>query len=186
MTNLAIQRKLSVEDYLAHEDSADERREYIDGQVYAMTGASRAHGLIAGNIHAALRPLVRGSTCQLFINDMKVRLQIAGQDIFYYPDLLLTCDPSDRETYFCTAPCLIIEVLSDSTERIDRREKLLAYQTIPSLEAYWLVAQQQRRVECYRRRDQWRPEILTSGQVALDCLDGALTFDAIYEDVSSA
>lgn len=183
MYNLAQQQKLSVEDYLTGEDGAECRHEYIDGQVYAMTGASRAHGLINLNIATLLRPLVRDTSCQLFVNDMKVRLQIAGQDIFYYPDLLLTCDPNDRETYYCTAPCLIIEVLSDSTERIDRREKLLAYQTIPSLQAYWLVAQNQRRVEIYRRRDQWRPDIFTSGEVALDCLDGTLSMNAIYEDV---
>ncbi len=181
--NPAQQQKLTVADYLRGEDGAECRHEYIDGQVYAMTGASRAHGLILGNVSAMLHAPARANGCQLFINDMKVRLQIAGQDIFYYPDLLLTCDPNDRETYYCTAPCLIIEVLSDSTERIDRREKLLAYQTILSLQAYWLVAQDQRRVEIYRRRDQWRPDIFTSGEVALDCLDGTLSMNTIYEDV---
>lgn len=185
MTRPARLQKLSVEDYIAGEDGAECRHEYIDGQVYAMTGASRAHGLILGNLHAMLHARARGGRCQLFINDMKVRLRICGQDIFYYPDLLLTCDPNDRETYYCTAPCLLIEVLSESTERIDRREKLLAYQSIPSLEAYWLVAQDKRCLEVYRRRDQWHPEIITSGNLTLDCLEGELSLDAIYEDVMS-
>lgn len=183
MTHPAYHQQIAVQDYLSGEDGAECRHEYIDGQVYAMTGASRAHGLILGNLHAMLHARARAKGCQLFINDMKVRLNIAGQDIFYYPDLLLTCDPHDRETYYCTAPCLLIEVLSDSTERIDRREKLFAYQSLPSLQSYWLVAQQQRRLEVYRRRNQWRPEILTNGSLMLDCLDGELSLDAIYEDV---
>ncbi|MBK1646589.1 hypothetical protein CKO25_18460 [Thiocapsa imhoffii] len=108
------------------------------------------------------------------------------EDIFYYPDLLLTCDPSDRETYYCTAPCLLIEVLSDSTERIDRREQFLSYQTLPSLQAYWLVAQQERRLEIFRRSHEWRMEPITSGCVSVDCLDVELSLDVIYEDVIQA
>jgi Uma2 family endonuclease len=78
---------------------------------------------------------------------MKVRLEIGGQTLFYYPDLLLSCDKTDREPYFCRSPCLIVEVLSESTERIDRREKLLAYQRLPSLREYLLVAQDRVHVE---------------------------------------
>jgi Uma2 family endonuclease len=177
---------LSVEDYLAREDGADCRHEYIDGRIYAMTGASRAHGLITLNIAAQLRPSLRGTPCQMFANDMKVRLRIAEQDLFYYPDLLLTCDPNDRETYYCTAPCLLIEVLSDSTERIDRREKFLSYQRLPSLQAYWLVAQQERRLEIFRRSHEWHMETITTGSVSVDCLGVELSLDAIYEDVIQA
>lgn len=87
MTYPATQPKLSVDDYLASEDGGDCRHEFINGQIYAMTGASRAHGLITLNIATQLRPRLRGTSCQLFANDMKVRLRIAGQEIFYYPDL---------------------------------------------------------------------------------------------------
>jgi Uma2 family endonuclease len=151
-----------------------------------MTGASRAHGLITLNIATELRPHLRSTPCQMFANDMKVRLRIAEQDLFYYPDLLLTCDPSDRETYYCTAPCLLIEILSDSTERIDRREKFLSYQRLPSLQAYWLVAQQERRLEIFRRGHDWRMETITSGSVSVDGLGVELSLDAIYEDVIQA
>lgn len=130
MTELARQFHLSVDDYLAAEDGADLRHEYIDGERYAMTGASDRHGLITLNLAAFLRPRLRGTACQLFANDMKVRLRIADQEIFYYPDLLLSCDPDDRETYYRRNPCLLVEVLSDTTARIDRREKFFAYQTI--------------------------------------------------------
>jgi Uma2 family endonuclease len=170
-TNLARQLRISVDDYLAAEDGAEIRHEYIDGELYAMTGASRSHGLIIGNIHAFLRPLLRGTPCQLFTNDMKVRLRIADQDIFYYPDLVLSCDADDHATYYCTATCLLVEVLSDSTARIDRREKFLAYQTIPSLQEYLLIEQNSRAVEMHRRAQGWAMERITEGSVRLDCLE---------------
>ncbi len=183
MPHPAWNQPLSVDDYLIGEDGADCRHEYIDGQVYAMTGASDRHGLIVGNIYARLRPLLRGTPCQLFANDMKVRLRIDDQDLFYYPDLLLSCDPDDRETYYRTRPCLLVEVLSDSTARIDRREKRWAYQTIPSLREYLLIAQNQRAVEIHRRARGWVLETVTEGSVRLDCLDVELPLDVIYEDV---
>jgi Uma2 family endonuclease len=173
-----------VTDYLAGEPLNEIRHEYIGGQVYAMVGASDRHGLIVGNLFMKLRPETRGTFCQLFIADMKVRLNISGQDIFYYPDLLLSCEPTDRETYFRKQPCLIIEVLSESTERIDRREKMLAYQTMPSLLEYVLVAQDDRQVEIYRRRNEWQPEIVNDGLFHIDCLDVNISIDDVYEDVT--
>jgi len=183
MTDLASNQPLTVEDYLTGEDGNDIRHEYIDGQVYAMTGASDRHGLITGNIYAVLRPLLRGTHCQLFASDMKVRLDVSHQDIFYYPDLLLSCDPTDRETYYRTKPCLLVEVLSETTERIDRREKLFAYQTIPSLQEYLLVSQTQQTLQIHRRSDDWAPVTVTEGSVRLDCLAVDLPLDLIYEDV---
>jgi Uma2 family endonuclease len=174
---------VSVEEYLAGEQLSEVRHEYIDGQVYAMVGASDRHGLIVMALSLLLGGRAREKKCQFFIADMKVRLKISGQDIFYYPDLLLSCDATDRETYFRQHPCLIIEVLSESTERIDRREKMLAYQTLPSLEEYVLVAQDERRVEIYRRRDEWQPEIVNEGVFHIDCLDLSVSIDDVYLDV---
>lgn len=175
--------RLSVEDYLAGEEGGELRHEYIDGQIYAMTGASRQHGLIVSNLVAGLRPLIRGRGCQLFSNAMKVRLRIADQDVFYYPDLLLSCDAEDRETYYCTKPCVIVEVLSESTERIDRREKFLAYTTLPSLRDYLLVSQTQRAVWHYSRSRAWAEQVLTEGDLGLDCLDISLSLALIYEEI---
>ncbi len=106
-----------------------------------------------------------------------------NQDIFYYPDLLLSCDPNDRATYCRTQPCLLVEVLSDSTARIDRREKFWAYQTIPSLREYLLISQSAQEVEIYRRTRGWAPETVTEGSVRLDCLDVELPLEMMYEDV---
>lgn len=178
-----LSSSLSVDEYLAGEESGELRHEYIDGQIYAMTGASRQHGLIVSNLVAALRPLVRGRGCQLFANDMKVRLRIADQDIFYYPDLLLSCEADDRQTYYCTKPCVIVEVLSGTTERIDRREKFLAYTTLPSLRDYLLVSQARREVWHYRRAREWAAEVLTDGDLGLECLGISLPLDAIYDEV---
>lgn len=174
---------ISVEEYLDGEQHSEIRHEYIDGQVYAMGGASDRHGLIVNALAFALTPAARQKHCQLFSSDMKVRLNIADKPVYYYPDLLLSCDPADRDAYFRNRPCLIVEVLSETTERIDRREKLLAYQTLPSLREYLLVAQDVRRVEIYRRSLDWHPEYFVEGALRLDCLDIELKLDEIYTDV---
>jgi len=148
-------------------------------------GTSDRHGLIVNALAFALTPAARQKRCQLFTSNMRLRLNIADKTVFYYPDLLLSCAPDDRQPYFCSHPCLIVEVLSDSTERIDRREKLLAYQTLPSLQEYVLVAQNARRVEVYRRANDWKAEYFGSGEIRLDSLESSVSVDAIDADVES-
>ncbi|TDQ41344.1 Uma2 family endonuclease [Tepidicella xavieri] len=185
MTALAaMKRFITPQEYLEGELRSEVRHEYVDGQVYAMVGASDRHGLIVNAVAFALTPKARQHGCQLFTSDMKVRLDFAGQEVYYYPDLLLCCDDTDRATYFRERPCLIVEVLSESTERIDRREKWLAYQQLPSLQAYLLVAQDRRQVEVFRRASGWRHELHTEGAIGLPCVDAALSLDEIYIDVS--
>jgi len=186
MSALAMPSRLSVEDYLAGEELGDVRHEYIAGEVYAMTGASRVHGLIALNLGALLRPLLRGGDCQAFISDMKVRLEIAGDDVFYYPDLVMTCDPDDRASDYCRAPCLVIEILSPKTRRIDRREKFLAYTSMPSLRSYLLISQELRQVELFRRERDWKREVFCESAVPLGCLEKALPLELVYEGVDLA
>ena len=174
---------IGVDDYLRGELESEVRHEYVGGQVYAMVGASDRHGLLVNALAFALTPAARKARCQLFTSDMKVRLEIGKQDVFYYPDLLVSCDPNDRATYYRECPCLIVEVLSESTERLDRREKMLAYPTIASLQEYVLVAQDVRRVEVYRRTDDWAPSIHTEGPVRLACPGTEVTVEAIYADL---
>jgi Uma2 family endonuclease len=175
--------RVSVEDYLQGELISEVRHEYLGGEIYAMVGASDRHNLITGNLFAALRPLVRGTPCQVFVSDMKVRLNVAGEDVFYYPDLVLSCDPQDRATYYRNRPCLIVEVLSEATARLDRREKLLAYTSIESLQEYLLLSQDRREAELHRRRDGWRVTRFTEGAVPLACLDTEIALATLYEDV---
>jgi Uma2 family endonuclease len=176
---------VSVADYLHGEQESQIRQEYVAGRVFAMAGAGEAHNRIAGNLFFHLRAATRGTPCGVFISDMKVR--VAAHDAFYYPDVLLTCDPTDREPLYKTAPCLIAEVLSPSTEVIDRREKLLAYRALTTLRYYLLVAQDRRLVELYRREADggWRYEVSEDGELASDCggLSLRMTLADIYEDV---
>lgn len=183
---LATLPRISVEDYLEGELVGEIRHEFVDGQVYAMTGASRAHGLIVNALAFAMTPVARHRKCQLFTSDFKVRIRFSGKDIFYYPDLMLACDAEDWEVYYSRRPCLIIEVLSKSTARIDRHEKLQIYQSLESLQEYLLVAQDMRRVEVFRRATGWQGELVEQGAIRLDCLDMDLSMDAIYADVDFA
>lgn len=185
--NLAAQEYLiPVPEYLEGEQHSDIRHEYLAGRVYAMAGAGEKHNLIAGNLFFHLRAAVRGKECRAFISDMKVRVE--QNDAYYYPDVMVTCDPQDTESLSKQLPCLIVEVLSPSTEAIDRREKLVAYRTLPSLRYYLLVSQDQRRVEVYQRGDdgKWHFEIVEIvGKVAIACdgLAANFSLDDIYEDV---
>src|SRR5262245_18608119 len=139
---------LTVDEYLEAEKTASERHEYVAGQIYAMAGASDAHKTIAGNIFTRLRSQVRGETCPVYISDMKVWSEPAS--VFYYPDVMVTCDAEDTGEYFKTRPCLIVEVTSPSTTVTDHREKLLAYRKLRSLREYVMLAQHEMRVEIYR------------------------------------
>ncbi|MHB9102072.1 MAG: Uma2 family endonuclease [Sulfuricella sp.] len=144
--NLAVpERPIPIPEYLEGELRSDIRHEYVAGQVYAMAGAGEKHNLIALNIASRLRSAVRGTPCRAFISDMKVR--VGQNDAFYYPDVMVACDPQDTESLYKRSPCLIVEVLSPATEAIDRREKFFAYRSLPSLRHYLLVSQDQRRVE---------------------------------------
>lgn len=182
---LARPARISVDDYLDDETRIDIKHEYLDGEVVAMGGASAKHGLVAGGLYAALLPHARRKGCQLFMADMKLRVDHADQTYFYYPDLLLACDREDREPYYRRRPCLVVEVLSPGTERIDRREKLFAYQTIPSLREYLLVDPDKRCVEVYRFGPTVRHETYTEGSFRLDCLEAEITLDEVYIDAEA-
>src|SRR5438132_5522959 len=124
---------LAVEDYLAAEQHSDIRHEYIGGNLYAMAGASDRHNLISGNNYAVLHSYLRGKACRVFMSDLKLRTQVAGENIFYYRDLMVVCDPRDTDRFFKRFPKVLIEVLSEATERTDRGEKFLNYTQLESL-----------------------------------------------------
>ena len=152
---------ISPEEYLEGERSAETRHEYVDGRVYAMAGASDDHNRIAGNIFAELRERLRGHRCEPFINDMKVKIPPAFADVYYYPDVLVACDPTDNARYFRERPTVIIEVLSPETERTDRREKAIAYRLIPTVEAYVLVEQERMAATILRRTEPgWQSDVI--------------------------
>jgi len=187
-TAIKPQAQTSVEDYLVSEQSTEIKHEYLGGQVVAMGGTSDRHGLIAGSLYAALLPGARRKGCQLFIADMKVRVDHDGDSYFYYPDLLLSCLPGDKESpYYRRSPCLLVEVLSPSTERIDSREKLFAYRLLPSLREYLLLRQDRVQADLYQLGDEgrWQHQVFTQPDeaLALRSLDVAVSLRDVYADV---
>jgi Uma2 family endonuclease len=170
-----------VEEYLALEETASRRHEYVVGEVYAMTGATKRHNRIAGNVYAALLSAARGGPCRVYVETVKLRV---ADDVFYYPDVMVACEPEGENPVFEEEPCLVVEVLSQSTESTDRREKLAAYKRLPSLRAYLIVSQEQRRVErCFRDEEgRWGWATLSDeGSFTLSCPEARLSLGDIYE-----
>jgi len=181
--------QISSDEYLRGEDIASTKHEYLDGRVYAMAGASERHNQIAGNVFFRLKSVMRGKPCRVFISDMKLRDR--GSNIFYYPDVMLVCDPDDDHPQYKERPCLIVEVLSPSTATIDRREKWRTYRDMPSLSDYLLIDSEQVAVEVYSRRADgcWQSALLETGEVLnIDCppVRAALSLEDIYEDTGMA
>ncbi len=149
---------LTPEEYLEGEKVSQIKHEYIHGRIYAMAGASDAHVTITANLVTLLRNHIRGSSCRVYVADMKARIE--SLNIFYYPDIMVTCDPRDRDfEYFKRYPSLIIEVLSSSTEAFDRGDKFSDYQELETLQEYVLVSQNRQRIDCFRRNASCRWEL---------------------------
>jgi Uma2 family endonuclease len=187
MSNLDRNLYMTVDEYLASEELASVRHEYVDGQVFAMTGATRRHNIIAGNIHSLLRAHIKGGPCRVYISDVKVRVETAN--CFYYPDVMVSCDRFDAKSVFTGNPTLLVEVLSPSTSSIDRREKLTAYKLIASLKEYVIVHQKTKRVQIYRKdsSELWHVSDVTAGEdFIITSIPGStltVNIDEIYADV---
>ena len=189
MSAVMHKRFISEADYLIQEAESDIKHEYVDGDCYAMSGASEKHNIITGNIFFQLRLAARGQTngCRIFASDMKCRIE--NGRIYYYPDVMLVCKQNDSADYYKEQPCFIAEVQSKSTERVDRHEKWLVYSKIPSLRYYLLADSRQQKAEYFWRddSDEWQSGVLEDGQVmeiVCDDYRAALTLSDIYEDVT--
>jgi Uma2 family endonuclease len=177
---------ISPEEYLQLEKESDVKHEYIDGYAYAMAGANDAHVTVSGNLFALLRNHVRGSGCRVFISDMKARIEKLNR--YYYPDVMVTCDERDKEnTQEKKFPCLIVEVLSDSTEAFDRGDKFEDYQQLETLQEYVLINAKRQRVDCFRRNNEglWVLQFYASGEKSfqLQSINLEVELSALYEDV---
>jgi Uma2 family endonuclease len=173
---------MSIEEYLKFEEGSPIRHEYVAGEIFAMSGASLEHELIGGNVFAAFHAHLRGGPCRSFINNFKLHLEVNESKLFYYPDVMVACGPI-ADFRFCTNPRLVVEVLSPSTERTDRREKAANYRQIPSLEEYVLVAQRSPEITIYRRSEHWAPLILSSLEETAEfrSIELSLPLGQIYE-----
>lgn len=149
---------ISPGEYLALERQAEYKSEYLNGDIFAMTGASRHHNLIAGNIFAKFRQRLEGRPCETYMSDMRVKVTATG--LYTYPDVVVVCgEPQFEDNFVDTLlnPTVLVEVLSTSTERYDRIAKSSYYRTLDSLAEHLLVAQDRYRIEQYVKQpdNQW-------------------------------
>jgi Uma2 family endonuclease len=150
---------LTVDEYLTSERTSKVRHEFIDGQVHAMAGGTINHNRLTMNFGSLLNSRMSGKGCEAFTENVVVKISEA---IYYYPDVVVTCNPVAGGEYVVEYPVLIVEVLSKSTEKIDRREKKKEYQFVAGLREYVIVAQDHIRIEVYRHEnaaEMWQGEV---------------------------
>jgi Uma2 family endonuclease len=178
-------RYFTPEEYFAWEEQQLEKHELIDGRVYAMSGGTQNHSAIAINFLLLITPHLRGRNCNVFNSDLKVN--ILNSSNYTYPDLSVTCDDRDRENpIYITYPCLIVEVLSSSTEAYDRGKKFEKYRRNPSLIDYVLVSSEEMAIDIYHKNDagEWLILSYRSGDlVDLKSIDLSLPIEQFYESI---
>lgn len=187
MASAAKKAYITPEEYLARERLAENKSEYYDGQVYAMSGATRPHILVVGNLFTEINVQFRDRPCEVYSNGMRVLVERTG--LYTYPDIVALCgEPRLLDNEFDTLlnPQVIVEILSPLTEAYDRGKKFAQFQRIESLREYILVAQDQVRVECYSRQgSQW---LLTTwdspaGTLQIESIDCQVRLRDIYDKV---
>ncbi|MBW4561389.1 MAG: Uma2 family endonuclease [Mojavia pulchra JT2-VF2] len=179
-------QKMSIEQYLDWEPLQDCRYEYVNGEVFAMTGGTIPHNDIVLNFYRALYPHLRSRGCRINVADVK--LQVSLESPYYYPDVVVSCDARDLNARkFIQFPKLIIEVLSLGTEAKDRGEKFAFYRTIPNLQEYILIESEKIAVESYRRGEgrMWLYYPYAIGDsITIESIGFSCAIDLIYENVN--
>ena len=178
-----VYKAANDEEYLRLEQRLDDRHELVDGMLFLMAGGTVRHNRIAGMLYAKLLEATGDGECEAFIENVKLRLLDGA---FYYPDVMVVCDSSDRDPRYRTRPCFVAEVLSGSTAPIDRGEKLLNYRTISSLQTYVLLAQNTIRAEVYSKLPDgaWRYEVLEGdAMLEITCAGLSLPVSSLYKGV---
>lgn len=180
-------RYMTVEEYL-DQDNGLVRCEYIAGQIFAMASSLNRHEMIVANLVGQFHNQLRGTPCKAWASNSKVRLQVDREDVVYLPDVMIACGPFIEQVMnerYLTNPCVIVEVLSASTESTDRREKALNYRQLPSLEEYVLVAQRKMEVTVHRRSGNWSPEVLCAAHEVFEsrAVEVNIALAEIYDGV---
>lgn len=177
---------ITAADYLALERQAETKSEYLNGYIYAMSGASRNHNRITLSLGSMLHSRLKDKPCEPFVNDMRVKVSPTG--LYTYPDVIVVCDePQFEDTQLDTLlnPKVIIEVLSDSTEKYDRGDKFAHYRALESLTDYLLVAQNQPRIEHFARQNDgsWRYAVADGldTEIEIATIGSTLRLAEVYE-----
>jgi Uma2 family endonuclease len=177
---------MTGEEYLEWEANQEIRHEYIDGEIYAMTGGSVPHNDIALNLYRALYPHLRQRGCRVNVSDVKV--QADQNSRYFYPDLVISCHPEERRSpQFIRHPQVIIEVLSPHTANYDRTKKLKYYRQIPSLQEYVLVGSEEINVEVYHRGEgkMWNYYAYSEGEeIEIPSIEFKGAIALIYENIT--
>lgn len=171
---------ISVEEYLAAERVAECKHEYIDGYVYALAGASREHNRLAVNLQGVLWRHLQDSPCEVLNSDMRLRVSPTK---YLYPDLMVCCDPTDDAPYHVDRPCVVVEVLSHDTRRHDQTEKARLYWSVPSIEQYVMIEQDDLGVHVLSRGDdRWNWATLTQPdqELIIPSLDFRVPLSTLY------
>ena len=180
-------RKLSPTEYLAFERASEQKHEYVDGEIFAMSGGTFAHSNVAVNLGSALRTALAGRRCAVLNSDMRIKIPATGR--YVYPDGSVVCggrefEDSTQDTLL--NPSLVVEVLSDSTEAYDRGAKFAQYRTVPSLREYVLASQKAPHIEVFSRQPDgsWVLREFGPGEsAALPSLGCTIAVDEVYRDV---
>ncbi|MDB9375957.1 Uma2 family endonuclease [Nodularia sphaerocarpa] len=175
---------MSAEEYLLWEPTQEQRYEYWDGEVVAMSGGTRNHNRVSGNFFRLLDDTLADRSCEVYIVDVKVQIE-QGQK-YFYPDVVVTCDQRDRDPQLIQFPCLIIEVLSPSTEAADRGKKFAKYRQSPTLQEYVLVQVAQPCVEVFRRNEQGKwvlSEYNLNDRLRLESVNVEIAIAHLYRQV---
>ena len=179
---------MTIAEYLEWEPLQELRYEYIHGAVIAMTGGSIPHNDIALNLYRALYPQVQPNGCRINVADVKVKVEVSSSSPYYYPDVVVTCDPRDLTARkLLRYPKLIVEVLSPGTEAKDRGEKFAHYRSSQTLQEYVLIESEKVGVECYRREEGrlWLYYPYTAGDIiTLESVDFSFAIALLYENVT--
>lgn len=183
MSNAIKYEFMSPEAYLEGERESEIRHEYVDGQIYAMGGASELRNTVSGELYAAIHGKLP-DTCRTWMSDMKVKIEHAGKTFFYYPDIMVACGENTGDQYIRTNPLLIVEVLSTTTRRTDLNEKFANYTQIPSLLEYVVVSQDTPHLRIFRRRCDWQPEYYyAEDSFALESVGLEMAVEGVYRRV---
>ncbi|HVE59895.1 MAG TPA: Uma2 family endonuclease [Pyrinomonadaceae bacterium] len=181
-----LKTKISIENYLEGENFSDIKHEFVNGEVYAMAGASDRHYRITMNIAAKLDSHLENSKCETFMAEMKLQ---ADEKTFYYPDVFVSCDKTIKSAFYREEPILIVKVVSPSTRQIDRREKLRVYQQIPTVQEYVIIEHDKMHIEIHRRQPDghWITYFYNEGdldeQIEFQSVDLSFDLEEIYRRV---
>ncbi|GEM44853.1 Uma2 family endonuclease [Deinococcus cellulosilyticus] len=178
MTEARMPDPITLTEYLELEETSPVRHEFLYGTIHAQAGTTRRHNQITQNVAFALRQAARSMGGQVYLQNVKFS---PLEGVVYYPDVFVTCQNTGSEVLFNDA-CLVVEVLSRSTQNVDLREKLVQYRLSPSVQTYIIVDQYHALVRVFQKPE-WKDQHFTAGEVPVPCLGSSLAVSDVYEGI---